>query len=77
MAMNFFYGFEARCLFSVVFLHMMRIKTGYCVQTRFTNLHQKKKKNAHKSAKFLKARKVSHLFPSSWVLRWVFGRKML
>ena len=40
-------------------------------------LPHQKKKTAHKRAKYLKARKVSHLFPSSWVLRWVFGGKML
>ena len=35
------------------------------------------KNSADKRAKFLKARKVSHFFSSSWVLRWVFGGKML
>ena len=80
MAISFFYGFEARCLFSVVFLRMMRIKAGYCVPTRFKNLRSriKKKKKKHiKARNPFKARKVSHLFPSSWVLRWVFGGKML
>ena len=79
MAIIFFYGFEARCLFSVVFLHMMWIKTGYYVQTRFTNLRsrikRKKHTHTHKSAKSLKARKVSHLFPSSWLWKlsfWAF-----
>ena len=76
MAIIFFYGFEARCLFSVVFLHMMWIKTGYYVQTRFTNLRsrikRKKHTHTHKSAKSLKARKVSHLFPSSWLWKLSF-----
>ena len=57
MAINFFYGFEARCLFSVVFLHMMRIKAGYCVQTRFTNLPSRIKKQRRQTREILKGQK--------------------
>ena len=39
---SIFFGFEARCLFSVVFLIKgMRIKAGYCVQPRFPNLRSR------------------------------------
>ena len=54
MAIIFFYGFEARCLFSVVFLHMMQNKAGYYEQTRFFKSplpHQKKKKKKKKKRK--------------------------
>jgi len=65
-----------RCLFSVVFLHMMRIMVTVCKLDSQISAPASKN-SAHKLAKFLKARKVSHFFPSSWVLRWVFGGKML
>ena len=78
MAIIFFNGFEARCLFSVVFLHDANQGWLLCANSIHKSpLPHQKKKNAHKSAKFLKARKVSHLFPSSRVLRWFFGGKML
>ena len=53
----FFNGFEARCLFSIVLLHMMRIKAGYYVRTRFTNLRSGIKKQATQKREILKGQK--------------------
>ena len=61
---NFFYGFEARCLFSVEqTLHMMRIKAGYCVQTRFTNLRSRIKKQRTQTREILKGQKSLSFLP--------------
>ena len=50
MAIIFFYGFEARCLFSVVFLHMMQTKAGYYHGSKLDslNLHSRIKKKKRK-----------------------------
>ena len=63
MAIIFFYGFEARCLFSVVFLHMIRIKARYCVQTRFTNLRSRIKKQRTQTREILKGKKRLSFLP--------------
>ena len=44
-------------MFSVVFLHMMRIKAGYCVQTRFTNLRSRIKKQRTQRREILRKEK--------------------
>ena len=60
---NFFYGFEARCLFSVVFLHMIRSEAGYCVQTRFTNPRFRIKKQRTQTREILKGQKSLSFLP--------------
>ena len=77
MAIIFFYGFEARCLFSYIWCESRLVTMS---KLGSLNLHSRiKKENAHKSAKSLKARKVSHLFPSSrlWKLSfWAIWRSL-
>jgi len=55
----------------------MQSKAGYCVQSQLTNLSCIKKPRTNSSWKhqILKARPVSYLFPSSWILRCVFCEK--
>ena len=66
--MAILYGFLARCLFGVVFLYKADDRVG----SLDSQISPASKNRAPIQHEILKARSVSYLFPSSWVLRCVF-----
>ena len=69
-----FIWFSRLVVSSVLFFYIKRSKAGNCVQSQLTNLSRIKELRTDSPWKrqILKARPVSHLSPSSWVLRCVF-----
>ena len=77
--MAILYAFAAPCLFDVVFLHRAKQDRSLCAVT-LTNLPRIKEPRTDSPWKrqILKARSVSYLLSSSWVLRCVScGQKFL